>query len=86
MIEIPHTHETGLALNAYAENMRLLGEIMIRPSSLYRPDLTRDGNMWCALYGQNLMDGVAGFGESPELAYADFDKQWRTKLKAPGEG
>jgi len=22
--------------------------------------------MWCALYGDNLQDGVVGFGESPE--------------------
>ena len=50
------------------------------PSNLYRPRLSIDGNMWCALYGENLQDGVAGFGASPALAFADFDKAWRTHL------
>jgi hypothetical protein len=52
-----------------------------RPSVLYRPRLSIDGNQWCALYGDNLQDGVAGFGDSPELAMADFDSQWSSKLK-----
>ena len=54
------------------------------PSNLYRPRLSIDGNQWCALYGENLQDGVAGFGASPALAYADFDKTWRTPLPNVG--
>lgn len=50
------------------------------PSVLFRPRLTIDGNQWCALYGDNLQDGVAGFGNSPEAAMADFDKQWSAYL------
>jgi hypothetical protein len=46
-----------------------------------RPRLSIDGNQWCALFGDNLQDGVAGFGKSPELAYADFDRAWSEKLK-----
>jgi hypothetical protein len=52
----------------------------IRPSTIYRPSLSIDGNRWCAFYGSNLQDGVAGFGVSPEEAYADFDRAWVTKL------
>lgn len=51
------------------------------PSVLMRPTLSIDGNMWCALYGHNLVEGVAGFGESPALAMADFDKNWNQKIK-----
>jgi hypothetical protein len=50
------------------------------PSNLYRPRLSIDGNQWCALYGEDLQNGVAGFGKSPALAYADFDKAWAEKL------
>lgn len=50
------------------------------PSYMYRPRLFLDGNQWCALYGENLQDGVAGFGDSPELAYMDFDRAWGTKI------
>ena len=49
---------------------------MQRPSVLYRPAIFLDGNKWCALYGANLQDGVAGFGDSPALAMQDFDKEW----------
>lgn len=46
------------------------------PSVLFRPALSIDGNQWCALYGENLQEGVAGFGDTPALAMQDFDKQW----------
>ena len=49
----------------------------IRPSTVYKPRLFMDGNQWCALYGENLQDGVAGFGLSPEKAMAAFDTAWR---------
>ena len=47
-----------------------------RPSAVYRPALSIDGDQWCALYGENLQDGVAGFGTSPADAMWDFDKAW----------
>lgn len=53
-----------------------------RPSNLYKPRLYIDGDRWCALYGENLQDGVAGFGKSPELAYQDFDNEWYKELKS----
>ena len=63
-----------------------------RYSVLMRPRLTIDGNQWCALYGENLQDGVAGFGDSPAAAMEDFDRAWIAKLpsaspapRAPGD-
>ncbi len=53
------------------------GQEMTRPSVLFRPALSIDGGKWCALYGDNLQDGVAGFGDSPDAAARDFDKSWR---------
>ena len=47
-----------------------------RPSVLLRPKLHPDGNTWCALYGEDLQAGVAGFGETPKLAMIDFDKNY----------
>jgi hypothetical protein len=55
-----------------------------RPSAVYRPALSIDGNQWCALYGENLQDGVSGFGDSPELAMQSFDSNWYTKLVPAG--
>lgn len=50
-----------------------------RPSAVFRPRLFLDGNMYCALYGENLMDGCAGFGETADAAMWDFDKNWQTQ-------
>lgn len=49
---------------------------MQRPSVLYRPSIGMDGSKWCALYGDDLMHGIAGFGDTPAKAMADFDKNW----------
>lgn len=51
-----------------------------RPSAIYRPAISIDGDKWCALYGANLQDGVAGFGDSPAEAMAEFDKAWNATL------
>lgn len=59
-----------------------LGEQTIRPSVAFKPRLSVDGNKWCALYGDDLMEGVAGFGDSPAEAMLDFDRNWNIKLSA----
>jgi hypothetical protein len=54
----------------------------MRPSVMFRPTLSVDGNQYCALYGENLHEGCAGFGDTADLAMWDFDKNWREQ-KAP---
>jgi hypothetical protein len=54
-----------------------------RPSAIYRPKVFMDGRAWCVLYGDNLQDGVAGFGDSPANAMWDFDKNWNAQLSSP---
>lgn len=46
------------------------------PSVLYRPKLYKDGDMWCALYGEDIQSGVCGFGKSPGKAMDDFNRNW----------
>lgn len=50
---------------------------------LMRPALSVDGKQWCALYGENLQDGCAGFGDTPAAAMADFDKNWTSQKLGP---
>ncbi len=50
------------------------------PAAIFRPRVFIDGDKWCALYGENLQDGVAGFGDSPALAVWDFNEAWNKKL------
>lgn len=68
-----------------AQAYRRFEEVMTEPCVVYRPKIFIDGNQWCALYGENLQDGVAGFGKSPELAMLDFNQQWWKKLPAEQE-
>lgn len=65
-----------------AEAIRQATSYYTDPSVLYRPKLSIDGDQWCALYGDNLHDGVAGFGNSPQLAMRAFDIAW-TKVLTP---
>lgn len=74
----------GVDLSHYAsvavEAIRCATAEYERPSVLFRPRLFIDGNQWCALYGDNLQEGVAGFGHSPATAMADFDRAWSERL------
>jgi hypothetical protein len=42
-------------------------------SAALKPSLKKDGDMWCALLGDNLQEGVSGFGSTPARALAAFD-------------
>ncbi len=51
-----------------------------RPCVLWKPRLFIDGSQWCALFGENIQEGVVGFGDSPDAAMWEFDDAWRKKL------
>lgn len=71
------THAANASAAAQHEAAALEAQ---RPSVLWRPSVSIDGNKWCALYGDNLQDGVAGFGDSPAAAMVDFDRNWFAAL------
>jgi hypothetical protein len=73
---IAHYVECATTIAGY--EVARVAEAYAAPSAVYRPALKIDGNQWCALYGENLQDGVAGFGDSPEAAMQDFNKSWKT--------
>lgn len=56
------------------------------PHVLMQPRIFPDGNAWCALLGEDLQSGVAGFGDTPAAAAADFDLQWSTQKAPPSRG
>lgn len=72
-------------IRAAQQAYRQIEDCATEPSVLYRPALSIDGNKWCALYGENLQDGVAGFGDSPAEAMSAFNRAWHAKLQAQGE-
>ena len=50
--------------------------------SLLRPNLYKDGDQWCCLYGENLQEGIAGFGSTPHLAVKNWRKEWDKSLNS----
>lgn len=41
-----------------------------------KPRIFPDGNKWCCLYGENIQDGIVGFGDTPIQAVGDFEKNF----------
>lgn len=76
------SHYAECAAHAVGFEAARVADACTTPSVLYRPALSIDGNQWCALYGVNVQDGVAGFGDSPAAAMADFNRAWTAKLEA----
>lgn len=85
-----NANDSSMAANAVAHAAQMAGaEIQYAAASytaphvMMRPKISIDGDQWCALYGENLQDGVCGFGKSPSHAMADFDVNWRKELPLP---
>ena len=81
-VERAFSHAGQMAANMVQEAWANLPDIIQawrQPSVLYRPSIARDGNKWSALYGENIMEGVCGYGDTPEEAMEDFNRNWRTQ-------
>lgn len=61
-------------------------KVLSSPHAVFKPKVYPDGNQWCALYGDDLMMGVCGFGDTPAEACADFDKNWKTQTLLASAG
>lgn len=55
------------------QDFSIAAQEMARPSVLFKPTLSIDGDMWCALLGDNIADGLAAFGKTPYEAMQNFD-------------
>lgn len=72
--------DVSFAVGQIRDAFQEAASALVDPAALYRPAIGIDGNKWCALYGENLQDGVAGFGDSPHEAMVDFNRSWYAKL------
>lgn len=77
-LELVDVARNAFDLSAFAEEVSIEHR---RPSAVYRPSIKMDGDKWSALYGDNLQDGVAGFGDTPAAAMADFDRAWNEPIR-----
>ncbi len=54
-------------------NIEQASQIALEPFTLYKPKLYPDGDKWCVLLGENLQEGLCGFGDTPLKAVNDFN-------------
>lgn len=47
--------------------------------SMLKPKIMKDGDQWHVLYGENIVEGISGFGDTPYLAILDFNKAFSNK-------
>lgn len=52
------------------------------PRVTITPQLFIDGNQWCAMLGENLMTGIAGFGDTPYDALLAFQKEMTKPIQS----
>lgn len=50
--------------------------VLRQPHAYMHPKIFKDGDKWCALYGTDIMEGVAAFGDTPEKAAQGWDLVW----------
>lgn len=70
------TNALGCIPTQLQEAIRYTEGQWTRPSVLMRPNIGRDGSKWSVLYGSNIMEGICGYGDTPEEAMRDFDQNW----------
>lgn len=74
---------SSMVMNAFTEvanKMSYHADVMLgqmqSPFVQLKPKLFPDGNQWCALYGDNIQEGLCGFGDTPAKAVVDFDTNY----------
>lgn len=55
------------------------------PSAARRPQLLFRGQLWIALLGPSVEEGIVGIGPTVEAALRAFDAQYLTDLRPPSE-
>jgi len=70
--QLDYEHQSRMNALVQAEEMNLF--------SLLKPKVGIDGDQHYVLYGDNLQQGVAGFGDTLMLAIYDFNKSFHSAI------
>jgi len=56
------------------------------PSTARKPQLLFRGQLWIAVLGPNIEEGIVGIGQTVEAALHAFDAQYLAGLRPPSQG
>ena len=68
------------ALQHYEKMLVEAERLVLTRFSMLKPSIIRDGDQWCVLYGKDLQEGIAGFGNTPIQAIANWNKALDTPI------
>lgn len=71
-----------IEIRGIVENIETQSELFFSPFNILKPKVFLDGDSWCALYGDNLQEGICGFGRTPYQAAIDFNKSFYTDKRS----
>lgn len=74
MSDLPSFLHHIAAQNIGMETARLELEGMI--AHILKAKIYKDGDQWCVLYGENIQQGICGFGTTPHKAVWDFEEEY----------
>lgn len=57
----------------------IIGEQELQLVKTYNLKPFKDGDKWCVLLGENIQEGICGFGETPYKAILDFNCAFQRK-------
>ena len=55
------------------------------PSAVRRPKVFHKSETWIALLGDNVEDGIIGYGDTIEAALRSFDARYLSQLRPPDD-
>lgn len=58
----------------------LICEQQYQRFAMLKPDIRKDGNQWSVLYGDNIQEGIVGYGDTPHEAIMDWDAAFNKKI------
>lgn len=62
-------------LRRESERMDMYTINQLRVISTLKCRFLKEGNMYCCLYGEDIQEGIAGYGETPYQAITEFNKE-----------
>jgi len=69
-------YELTNTVHRIANEIKEIGDENFTLLAALKPRIFLDGNQWCCLYGEDIMQGIVGFGATPQHAYGEFYRAW----------
>lgn len=84
MLKVTLSHQAELE---HRERMNILYENrdaqVTELASMLKITPYKDGNQWCVLWGENIQEGICGFGDTPFKALLDFNNNYMSEIIPP---